>query len=76
MRHNSNKGTKQPRRATNEELLGILRGEKLAEFLYKNADAYCTNKPECGLKLDSDQEIAQSECKKCLVEWLKKEAEI
>lgn len=74
MRRNHRNVVNPFRRATNEELLGILRGEKLAEFLYKNQDAYCTNKPECGLALDADQEIAESECKKCMLEWLKKEA--
>lgn len=67
---------KQMRKATNEEVLRMLRGEALVEFLYKNMDAYCLNKPECGLALDNDLEIAASECKKCLAAWLKKEAEI
>ena len=76
MRRNSRERTKTIRRATNEEILGILRGEKIAEFLYKNQDAYCTNKPECALKLDTDQEIVESECKKCMMEWLRKEAKL
>ena len=64
------------RRATNEELLGILRGEKLAEFLYKNEGAYCVYKPECAVLLDKDIEIQESACRKCMLEWLKQEAEI
>ena len=76
MRRNSRERTKTLRRATNEDLLGILRGEKLAKFLYENTDAYCINKPECALKLDSEQEIAEEECKKCMLEWLRKEAKL
>ena len=74
MRRNHRNVVNSFRRATNEELLGILRGEKLAEFLYKNEGAYCMNQPKCAALLDKGIEIQESACKKCMLEWLQKEA--
>jgi hypothetical protein len=49
---------------------------ELADFFFKFNDMFCTNKPECSALLDADREIPESECKKCVIAWLKKEAEI
>ena len=60
---------------TNADRIRSMSDEELAEYLYsiQNAECelrFCKNKAECVSELDKGQTINDSECKKCLVDWL------
>ena len=60
---------------TNGDRIRAMSDEELAEALYYGFDIeYCSNAPECGEMLNTDEGVPEARCKGCLLEWLQKEA--
>lgn len=59
---------------TNADRIRSMTDEELATALYQmlDGDVYCTNKPECGKMLNTDDGIPDEWCAKCLLNWLQK----
>ena len=62
---------------TNADRIRSMTDEELATALYQmlDGDVYCTNKPECGKMLNTDDGIPCEWCAQCLLAWLRKPAE-
>lgn len=62
---------------TNADRIRSMTNEELATALYQmiDGDMYCTNKPECGNMLETDDGIPAEWCKACLLAWLRKPTE-
>ena len=62
---------------TNADRIRSMTDEELAAALLRmlDGDMYCTNRPECGAMLDTDDGIPDEWCAQCLLNWLRKPAE-
>lgn len=62
---------------TNADQIRSMTDEELATALYQmlDGDVYCTNKPECGKMLNTDDGIPDEWCAQCLLNWLRKPVE-
>ena len=62
--------------ATRADLIRAMGDEELAQLLY-NLDfaGYCSNMPECGQLLDTEEGIPEEKCIGCLISWLRQPAE-
>lgn len=62
---------------TNAERIRSMDDAQLADMIFKLdiGDCFCQNKKKCQETLDNDQEIPESLCKVCILEWLHKPAE-
>lgn len=62
---------------TKADRIRSMADEELATALYSmlDGDMYCTNKPECGKMLETDDGIPDEWCTQCLLKWLRKPAE-
>lgn len=62
---------------TNADRIRAMTDEELAIALYQmlDGDVYCTNKPECGEMLNTEDGIPDEWCAKCLLNWLRKPVE-
>ena len=58
---------------TNADRIRSMTDEELAKALYQmlDGDVYCTNKPECGKMLNTDDGIPDEWCAQCLLNWLR-----
>ncbi len=62
---------------TNADRIRSMSDEELAAALYRmlDGDMYCTNKPECGELLNTEDGIPDEWCAQCLLAWLRKPME-
>lgn len=62
---------------TNADRIRSMTDEELAAALMRmlDGDVYCTNRPECGTMLDTDDGIPNEWCAQCLLNWLRKPTE-
>lgn len=62
---------------TNADRIRSMTDEELAAALLRmlDGDVYCTNRPECGAMLDTDDGIPCEWCAQCLLAWLRKPVE-
>ena len=62
---------------TNGDRIRAVTDTELATALYRmlDGDVYCTNRPECGEMLNTEDGIPDEWCVMCLLRWLKKPAE-
>ena len=62
---------------TNADRIRSMTDEELVTALYQMLDGgvYCTNKPECGEMLNTDDGIPDEWCVQCLLNWLRKPTE-
>lgn len=63
-----------PQPMSNADRIRSMTDEELAAALYQmsDGDVYCTNKPECGKMLNTDDGIPDEWCAQCLLNWLRK----
>lgn len=61
---------------TKADQIRAMTDEELAAALLRmlDGDVYCTNKPECGAMLDTDDGIPCEWCAQCLLNWLRQTA--
>lgn len=61
---------------TNADRIRSMTDEELAAALLRmlDGDMYCTNRPECGGMLDTDDGIPCEWCAQCLLNWLRQTA--
>lgn len=61
---------------TNADRFRSMTDEELATALYQmlDGDVYCTNKPECGKMLNTDDGIPDEWFAQCLLNWLRQTA--
>lgn len=71
------KSIKKSSKRTNADRIRTMTDEELADVIIKNSCntfseviKFCKNSEECSDMLDSFDEIPESMCKKCLLEWL------
>lgn len=69
--------TEKPIQRTNADRIRTMTDEELADVIIKNSCntfseviKFCKNSEECSDMLDSFNEIPESMCRKCLLEWL------
>ena len=62
---------------TNADRIRSMSDADLAAFLQSilDGDTYCTNKPQCGEMLNTDDGIPVEWCAQCLLAWLRKPVE-
>ncbi len=62
---------------SNADRIRSMTDEELAANLLRmlDGDVYCTNRPECGAMLDTDDGIPDEWCAQCLLNWLRKPVE-
>jgi hypothetical protein len=67
-----------PYKKTNADRIRSMSDEELAAALHQmlDGDVYCTNKPECGEMLNTEDGIPDEWCAQCLLNWLRKPAEV
>lgn len=75
--HHDGSGSRYVRTQTFADRVRSMTDEELVEFLFQiscgidPANYFCTNKKECGEFLNSDKEIPDEWCKKCLLDRLR-----
>ena len=65
---------------TNSDMIRAMSDEKLAGIMVGLTDldlriGFCQNKPECEDLLNTDGEITTAMCERCMLQWLKRDAE-
>lgn len=68
-------------RKTNADVIRSMSDEKLAGIMVGLPDldlriGFCQNKPECEELLNTDGEITNAMCERCMLQWLKRDAEV
>lgn len=69
------------RRKTNGDMIRAMSDEKLAGIMVGLSDldlriGFCQNKPECDELLNTDGEITNAMCERCMLQWLQRDAEV
>ena len=62
---------------TNADRIRAMSDEELAAALLRmlDGDVYCTNRPECGEMLNTEDGIPEEWCAQCLLAWRRKPME-